>query len=181
MRQYDVDSVAAHTSNGHALWIGTSPINPPRLLLGAMDAKDPHVTLAFIGPGARPAAQIRGVVNALQRAVKRTDPFAGKADGAARFCREGSTDFDVVVLLLNAAAIGDLRTDVTRELGRSGIAFDRTFGFQPHISCGSIARRKPLQISTLPCVPLRFESIYLAAGKARVEVPLGDKPEPDEL
>jgi 2'-5' RNA ligase len=181
MRQYDVDSVAAHTANGHALWIGTSPVDPPRLLLGAMDAKDPHVTLAFIGPGRRLPAQIRGIANALQRVAKATPPFVGKADGAARFCREGSTDFDVVVLLLNAAAIGDLRTDVTRELAHSGVSHDRTFGFQPHISCGSIARRKPLQISTLPCVALRFASIYLAAGKARVEVPLGNKPEPDEL
>lgn len=140
-------------------------------LSGGLNPADLHCTVAYTGNAADVDAQ--DLIAAALDAARQVGPFTATVSGSARFT---GGEQDVLVALIDAPELEDLRRTATDALAAHGVPVARTHGFTPHIT-----RRyaQPEEDDTGRLAPLTFlaGSLSVVHGATRIDIPLNAKTE----
>lgn len=135
-------------------------------LPGGMDPADLHVTVAYCGKAAD-VDQAR--LLAAARSIKAA-PFTAQISGSARFT--GNPKGDVLVALVDAAELEDLRAAALVALKAQGVAVPREHGYCAHASRAYIPPHEPDPTGRLAPFEVAFTHLSVVHGDQRTDIPL---------
>lgn len=133
-----------------------------------------HVTLAYLGKvDTLSDAQIAGAIVAAQKLAQRSDPIVGNVNGVGRFNASGSSDGkDVIYAVVDLPGLDEIRADLMEALDECECEPAGDHGYTPHMTLAYIDTGAQSPISMIPTMPLRFDTMSIAVGGKRVDLPL---------
>lgn len=134
---------------------------------GGLDPAGMHVTVAYTGDAADvDRKQLR---KAAAKLARRGAPFTAKISGHARFT--GSGDQDVIVALVDAPELEQLRGAALKQLGKQNIDVPSGHGYTAHMTIAYLGRDEPSPVTRLPGRPVRFTAVTASHGDNRRTYP----------
>lgn len=132
-----------------------------------------HVTMCYLGVAEE--VDEDAVVKALKSLPVR-QPFTATISGHARFT--GGED-DVLVALVDAPEIEQLRIDLLKALAAQGVVSPSEHGFTPHMTLAYMDAQALMPIVRLEPEPVEFGSVWLKHGKTKTAFPFGSEEKED--
>jgi 2'-5' RNA ligase len=143
------------------------PLNLAKSLAlpGGLDPDGMHVTIAYTGDAVdvAPAALI-----AAAREIT-VAPFTAQISGSGRFTGGPK---DVLVALIDAPELEELRRQTLDALARHGIDVPREHGFTPHCSLGYIPAESLNRVGRIAPTAFPVTAISVVHGADRTDIPL---------
>lgn len=161
-RRQESAAFAEHTGLVVALWLDADTAGRLAVAAGE-DAGDLHITLAYLGES--DAEKAAAAHTAVGTWAARTDPLAGRISGLGRFLGSDA-EGDPVYASVDLPDLARAREDLLHCLQAAGLDVARNHGFTPHITLAYVPTDAPSPVTTVPTLPLRFESVTVAAGGA---------------
>ncbi|HSS39368.1 MAG TPA: 2'-5' RNA ligase family protein [Polyangia bacterium] len=160
-------------SDGTMLAIYPPPDIAAALALpGGLDPNDLHVTVAYTGTTADTDAQ--DLIAAALDAARTLGPFTAHVSGSARFT---GGEQDVLVALIDAPELEDLRRATLDALAAHGIEVPRQHGYTPHLSRIYLEPDEPDPAGRLAPLTFLVGSLSVVHGAVRADIPLNTKAE----
>lgn len=137
-------------------------------LIDGTPADEMHVTMVYLG-------HIDEVdPDAVKRAVGSLSPrpaFTANVSGHARFTGD---EQDVIVALIDAPEIEQLRRDLVDVLAAEDISSASSHGYTPHMTLTYINPDDRAPFHRLDTDPIGFDTVWVVYGEERTAFPLGD-------
>jgi 2'-5' RNA ligase len=133
---------------------------------GGLPPEEMHVPVAYLGDAADVDAEALSEVVEELAARK---PIAARFSGLARFT---GGDKDVIVALIDSAALEDLRRDTLDALYERGIQSPREHGYTAHLTVTYLDPDDPAPLDRLEAGPIDFGTLSAVHGTERTDVPL---------
>lgn len=131
---------------------------------GGLPVKEMHVTGVYTGAAAVTDAE---ALNDIARVLARRPPVNAMISGGARFT---GGDQDVIVALVDAGALEDLRRDAMSMLTAAGISVPRDHGYTAHLTRAYIGPADPGP-GRLAASPVTFTAISAVHAGTRTDYP----------
>jgi 2'-5' RNA ligase len=141
---------------------------------GGLEPEKMHVTMAYLGLAAD--VDKDAVQKALESLPARL-PFTARVSGHARFT---GGEEDVLVALVDAPEIEQLRMDLLKALAKQGIDVPREHGFTAHLTISYMDGQALTPVNRLEPGELTFDAVWLKHGKAKQSYTFKD-PVPEAL
>ncbi|MDX3245837.1 2'-5' RNA ligase family protein [Streptomyces sp. ME18-1-4] len=133
---------------------------------GGLSPEEMHVTVCYLGDAADiDADALREVVADLAE----RQPITAQISGHARFT---GGDKDVLVALVDSAALEDLRRDTLAALASRGIDPPRDHGYCAHLTIQYLDLDAPAPLDRLDAQPVEFTTLSAVHGTDRTDYPL---------
>ncbi len=139
---------------------------------GGIAAEKLHVTMAYLGLAED--VDKDAVLKALKSLPQR-EPFTARVSGHARFT---GGEEDVLVALVDAPQIEQLRIDLLEALGKQGITIPSDHGFTPHMSLAYMDPQALTPINRMEPGGVAFGAVWLKHGKGKTAFLFGDDNDP---
>lgn len=133
---------------------------------GGLPAGELHITVAYLGDANQVDADALREVTAELAA---RHPFTAELAGLARFT---GGDKDVLVALVDAASLEDLRRDTLDALNERGIQIPRTHGYTAHLTLSYLEPDEAPPLGRLDAQTVEFTALSAVHGTDRTDVPL---------
>lgn len=134
---------------------------------GGLDPADLHVTIAYTGSAAD--IDIRDLAAAAIDAARRVPPFTAQISGSGRFT---GGEQDVLVALIDAPELEDLRAAALAALDAHGIDVPREHGFTAHCTRAYVGRADPDPTGRLAPLDFLVGALSVVHGTTRIDIPL---------
>lgn len=143
------------------------PLDVAKMLAlpGGLDPADMHVTVVYTGAAADVDPQR---LLAAARSVK-VAPFTATISGSARFT---GGDQDVLVALVDAPELEELRAATLTALRAQGIEVPRERGYCAHLTRRYQSTDQPDDTGRLDAVDIPFTALTVVHGNDRTDIPL---------
>lgn len=129
-----------------------------------------HCTVAYLG--AADDVDLETLLAAVTPLAVRA-PVDATISGHARFTGE---EQDVLVALVDAPALEQIRRDLVDALTAAGIGIPSEHGYTPHITITYLAAETPSGMHRQPPVEVRFPALTIKHGKQRIDLLFGGDP-----
>lgn len=134
---------------------------------GGLDPNDLHVTIAYTGTTAD--TDQKALLCAAIDAAKRVHPFTAQVSGSGRFT---GGEQDVLVALIDAPELEDLRRAVLDALDEHNVQAPRTHGYTPHCSLVYLDADEPDPVGRLAPLSFLAGALSVVHGTTRIDIPL---------
>lgn len=136
-------------------------------LPSGLDPAEIHCTIAYTGDAAD--VDIRDLTAAAIDAARKVSPFTAQVSGSARFT---GGENDVLVALVDAPGIEDLRAAVREALDVHGIDLPREHGYCAHLTRSYVAQADPDPTGRLAPLGFLVGALSVVHGTTRIDIPL---------
>ena len=137
--------------------------------------EDMHLTLAFLGDSSNFTGNIEALKQTLASFAYSAVPLTGTLSGVGRF-NPGEGGISPVYASVNVSRLHHTREQLVHTLELTGYQLDHTHEYTPHITLAYIPADAPMPVSSVPPLPLRFDTIWLCVGDERFSFPFGKLP-----
>jgi 2'-5' RNA ligase len=141
-------------------------------LPGGLSPDSLHVTIAYTGQAAD--VDVRDLIAAAADAARSVGPFTATVAGSARFT---GGDQDVLIALIDAPELEDLRRAALDALTEHGVDIPREHGFTAHLSRAYIDASEPDTTGRLAPLSFLVGALSVEHGTTRIDVPLATRAE----
>jgi 2'-5' RNA ligase len=141
---------------------------------GGLPSRELHCTVVYAGLAADTDEE---TLNDVARVLARRPPAEARISGSARFTGGAQ---DVIVALVDSAALEDLRRDAMGMLAAAGVTVPREHGYTSHLTRAYISPDDPDPAGRLPAAPVTFTTISAVHGGTRTDYPFTTPPAPAE-
>lgn len=133
---------------------------------GGLPPEELHVTVAYLGDAvdANPDVLAEVITELAAR-----EPLAGTLSGLARFT---GGEKDVLVALVDSAALEDLRRDTLDVLASRGIGVPRDHGYCAHLPLSYLDPDDPSPLARMEPAGVDFTALSAVHGTDRTDIPL---------
>lgn len=132
---------------------------------GGLPVDELHLTVAYCG---KAAAVDYDALHVAARQLARRAPITAQISGLARFV--GGEDGDVIVALVDSAALEDLRRDTLARLADADIDVPRDHGFTAHITIAYLDPGAESPVEELEPVEVTFGALSVVHGENRTDI-----------
>jgi len=138
---------------------------------GRLAQEADHCTLIYLAQDATALAEAKpAILAALAPFVAGLAPLTVPINGYGRFQGDGAQY--PAILLLDSAALAELREGLLACLAGCGVAVVERHGFTPHITLAYLPADRPLPSVTPPAAALTFAAVSLVWAGERVDLPM---------
>ncbi len=156
-----------------SLWLDPS-IAEKLTVPGGEDAKEMHVTLAYLGKlDALDMSALPGLEQAVKAYAAMHAPLEGVIAGPTRFHAKPQTEGrDVCVATFEHPGIQEFRAGLVDAIKAAGVDVPRVFAYTPHVTLKYIAPDADMPTQRVEPLPVTFRALTLSVGGARKEYTL---------
>lgn len=141
---------------------------------GSEEAKDLHITLAFLGETSeiQDTSMLLDVISVL---AKDYLPMSGKINGVGRFNMFDPQKQDVFIALPDIPALPLFRQNTFEFIKELGFTPLEDHGFTPHITLSYLQENESIPTEMIPPFSLQFNDVSVVLGEDRYDFPFGDR------
>lgn len=145
---------------------------------GRLAQEADHCTLVYLAQDAAALAEAKpAILAALATFVAALAPLTVPVSGYGRFQGDGAQY--PAILLLDSAALAELREGLLACLAGCGVTVTEPHGFTPHITLAYLPADRPLPSLTPPATALTFAAVSLVWAGERIDLPMQGTLTPD--
>lgn len=140
---------------------------------GTEEAKDLHITLAYLGK-ALEIIDPNVLLDIVSILAKDYLPLTGQVNGIGRFNFFNPDKQDVFIALPDIPKLPLFRQTVFEFIKIAGFNPREDHGFIPHITLSYLDSNEPIPIEKIPPFQLQFDSVSVILGEDRYDFPFGN-------
>lgn len=139
---------------------------------GGEDAKDLHITLAYLGKGLSDAQKKRAAI-AVRKFAGAVDGIDVTLGGVGRFSASDSSEGrDVIYLSVDSPQLTKLHPHLMELLADVGLQPSGAHGWIPHVTLAYVAKNDRTPIERLEPIAVHFDKVALTIGGTKMSFPL---------